>query len=317
MKKNYFQNKKILLTGGAGFVGKEVYKELLKRGVEEKNVVIPRRKDADLRKENICNELVSGVDIVMHLAGNVGGIGYNRENPGRLFYDNMMMGMNLIEAARIHKVSKFVQVGTICAYPKFTPVPFKEEDLWNGYPEETNAPYGIAKKALLVMLEAYRAQYGLNGIYLLPVNIYGPGDNFNPESSHVIAALIKRLYDAKKNNVKEIVVWGDGTATREFFYVEDAASAIVMATELYEKSEPVNIGAGFEISIKELVTKLTKLMNFTGKVIWDATKPNGQPRRMLDTKRALDEFGFQASTSFDEGLQRTIEWYEKKVASES
>ncbi len=309
MKKNYFENKKILLTGGAGFVGRHVRAVLLKHGADKKNITVPRSKDYDLRKEDVCNKLTRGIDIVVHLAGNVGGIGYNRENPASLFYDNMTMGVNLIEAARVHKVKKFVQVGTICAYPKFTPIPFKESDLWNGYPEETNAPYGIAKKALLVMLQSYRQQYNFNGIYLLPVNIYGPGDNFDPKSSHVIAALIKKIHDAKKSGAKEIIVWGDGSATREFFFVEDAARAIVLATEKYDGSEPVNIGAGFEISIKELVEKLVQLMDFQGIVVWDKTKPNGQPRRMLDVHRAQEEFGFKAGISFDEGLKKTIEWY--------
>lgn len=309
MISTYLKDKKILLTGGAGFVGRHVFNELLKRGVDKNNIVIPRSKDHDLRSEEVCRVLTQSADIVIHLAGNVGGIGYNRENPGKLFYDNMMMGVNLIESSRINNIKKFVQVGTICAYPKFTPVPFKEQDLWSGYPEETNAPYGIAKKALLVMLQSYRAQYGFNGIYLLPVNIYGPGDNFDPKSSHVIAALIKKIYDAKKEGAKEIVVWGDGSATREFFFVEDAARAIVDATERYEKQDPVNIGAGFEISIKNLVETLVKHMDFKGTVKWDKTKPNGQPRRMLDVTRAEKEFGFKAAVSFDEGLKKTIEWY--------
>jgi len=312
MKQTFFYKKKILLTGGAGFVGRHVKAELLRRGVDKKNILIPRSHDYDLRREDICDRLTRNIDIVIHLAGNVGGIGYNRDNPGRLFYDNMMMGVNLIESARVHKVKKFVQIGTICAYPKFAPIPFQEKELWNGYPEETNAPYGIAKKALLVMLQAYREQYRFNGIYLLPVNIYGPYDNFDPKSSHVIAALIKKIHDAKKENAKEIIVWGDGSATREFFFVEDAAKAIVKATEYYEKSEPVNIGAGFEISIKELVNKLVQLMDFNGSIIWDTTKPNGQPRRMLDTSRAIQEFGFKAETTFDEGLKKTIDWYEKE-----
>lgn len=309
MKKSFFAKKKILLTGGAGFVGRCVRAELLRQGAEKKNILVPRSKEFDLRKEEVCDRLTRNIDIVIHLAGNVGGIGYNRDNPGRLFYDNMMMGVNLIESARLHKVKKFVQIGTICAYPKFAHIPFQESELWNGYPEETNAPYGIAKKALLVMLQSYRDQYGFNGIYLLPVNIYGPYDNFDPKSSHVIAALIKKISDAKKEDTKEIVVWGDGSATREFFFVEDAARAIVMATEYYEKGEPVNIGAGFEISIKELVHKLVQLMDFKGKVVWDTTKPNGQPRRMLDTTRAEKEFGFKAQTNFEEGLRKTVEWY--------
>jgi len=311
MTNAYFLNKKILLTGGGGFVGAYVLTELLKRGVDKKNITIPRSKEFDLRKENVCDKLTRGVDIVIHLAGNVGGIGYNRENPATLFYDNIMMGVNLIESARVQKVKKFVQIGTICAYPKYTPVPFNESNLWNGYPEETNAPYGIAKKTLLVMLQSYRDQYGFNGIYLLPVNIYGPGDNFNPKSSHVIAAIIKRIYDAKKTGVKEITVWGDGSATREFFYVEDAAQAIILATERYNGSEPVNIGAGFEISIKDLTEKLVTLMKFKGRLVWDKTKPNGQLRRCLDVSKAEKEFGFRATTKFDEGLKKTVEWYEK------
>jgi len=306
---NFFENKKILLTGGNGFVGKHVVEALQKRGVKKNQMLIPKSSVDDLRNMKTCLKVTKDVDLVIHLAGNVGGIGYNRDFPGTLFYDNMTMGVNLIEAARINSVNKFVQVGTICAYPKFTPVPFKEENLWNGYPEETNAPYGIAKKALLVMLQAYRQQYGMNGIYLLPVNMYGPGDNFDPKSSHVIAALIQKVHDAKKQKKKEIVVWGDGSATREFFYVEDAAEAIVAATEKYNKVEPINIGAGFEISIKELVKIIVKLMNFEGKIIWDKTKPNGQPRRMLDTSKAKKEFGFQAKTNFEEGLKKTIEWF--------
>jgi len=313
MKKTFFEKKKILLTGGAGFVGRHVKAELLRRGVDKKNILIPRSHDYDLRREDICDRLTRNIDIVIHLAGNVGGIGYNRDNPGRLFYDNIMMGVNLIESARIHKVKKFVQIGTICAYPKFAPIPFQEKELWNGYPEETNAPYGIAKKALLVMLQSYREQYKFNGIYLLPVNIYGPYDNFDPKSSHVIAAIIKKISDAKKAGSKEIIVWGDGSATREFFFVEDAAKAIVKATEYYEKGEPVNIGAGFEISIKELANKLVQLMDFNGSIVWDTTKPNGQPRRMLDTSRAIQEFGFKAETSFDEGLKKTIDWYNSEM----
>ena len=301
------------MTGGAGFVGRHVKAELLRRGVDKKNILIPRSHDYDLRREDICDRLTRNIDIVIHLAGNVGGIGYNRDNPGRLFYDNIMMGVNLIESARIHKVKKFVQIGTICAYPKFAPIPFQEKELWNGYPEETNAPYGIAKKALLVMLQSYREQYKFNGIYLLPVNIYGPYDNFDPKSSHVIAAIIKKISDAKKAGSKEIIVWGDGSATREFFFVEDAAKAIVKATEYYEKGEPVNIGAGFEISIKELANKLVQLMDFNGSIVWDTTKPNGQPRRMLDTSRAIQEFGFKAETSFDEGLKKTIDWYNSEM----
>lgn len=307
---NSLTNKRILLTGGAGFVGKKVLEQLIKKGATRKNIIIPRRKSHDLRSMPVCLGLTKKIDIIIHLAGNVGGIGYNRENPGNLFYDNITMGVNLIEASRINKVKKFVCIGTICAYPKFTPIPFREKDLWNGYPEETNAPYGLAKKVLLVMLQAYRQQYNFNGIYLLPVNIYGPGDNFNPKSSHVIAALIKKIHDAKKNHKKDIIVWGNGRASREFFYVEDAAKAIVLATEKYNKPEPVNIGAGFEITIKNLINKLVKLMDFKGKIVWDKTKPNGQPRRCLDVSRAKKEFGFTAKTKFDEGLKKTVEWYE-------
>ena len=308
---SFLTNKRILLTGGAGFVGKKVLEQLIKKGATRKNIIIPRRKNHDLRSMPICLRLTKKVDIVIHLAGNVGGIGYNRENPGNLFYDNITMGVNLIEASRINKIKKFVCIGTICAYPKFTPIPFREKDLWNGYPEETNAPYGLATKVLLVMLQAYRQQYNFNGIYLLPVNIYGPGDNFDPKSSHVIAALIKKIYDAKKNHKKDIIVWGNGRASREFFYVEDAAKAIVLATEKYNQSDPINIGAGFEITIKNLVNKLVKLMDFKGKIVWDKTKPNGQPRRSLDVSRAKKEFGFVAKTDFDEGLRKTVEWYEK------
>lgn len=318
---SFLTNKRILLTGGAGFVGQYVNKTLKEkvptssrfRGARKsKNqIIIPRSSQYDLREMKNCLRVTKNIDVVIHLAGNVGGIGYNRENPGALFYDNITMGVNLIEASRLNKVKKFVCIGTICAYPKFTPIPFCEKDLWNGYPEETNAPYGLAKKVLLVMLQAYRQQYGFNGIYLLPVNMYGPGDNFEPKRSHVIAALIKKISDAKKQHKKEIIVWGDGSASREFFYVEDAARAIVLAAEKYNKSEPVNIGAGFEITIKDLAKKLVKLINFKGKIVWDKTKPNGQPRRCLDVSRAKKEFGFMAKTKFDEGLKKTVRWYEK------
>lgn len=294
-------------------MGKHVYKKLLEKGAKRENVIIPRSKQYDLRKKEVCEKLTKGIDIVIHLAGNVGGIGYNREYPGSLFYDNITMGINLIEAARKNNVKKFVCIGTICAYPKYTPVPFREENLWNGYPEETNAPYGIAKKALLVMLQAYKQQYGFNGIYLLPVNMYGPGDNFEPEKSHVIPALIRKIAEAKERGDNKIIVWGTGKASREFLYVEDAAEGIVLATEKYNKSDPVNLGAGFEITIKELVYLLTKLMDFKGKIIWDKTKPDGQPRRMLDTSKAYKEFGFRARTPFEEGLKKTIAWYYENV----
>ena len=311
---NYLANKRILLTGGYGFIGQYVHK-ILKETVKDINqIIIPKRIQHDLRKVKNCLTMTKNVDVVIHMAGSVGGIGFNRENPGSLFYDNLTMGINLIEASRINKVKKFVCIGTICAYPKFTPIPFKEEDLWNGYPEETNAPYGLAKKALLVMLHAYRQQYNFNGIYLLPVNTYGPGDNFDPKSSHVIAALIKKIFDAKKNKKKEIIVWGDGSASREFFYVEDAAKAIVLATEKYNKQEPVNIGAGFEITIRNLVDKLVTIMDYKGKIRWDKTKPNGQPRRCLDVSKAKEHFAFTAETKFDEGLNKTVEWYYEHYA---
>jgi GDP-L-fucose synthase len=254
---------------------------------------------------------VKGIDLVIHLAANVGGIGYNRAYPGTLFFDNAVMGIQLMEAARQAGVGKFVAVGTVCAYPKFTPVPFMESELWNGYPEETNAPYGIAKKVLLVQAQAYRAQYGFNAIYLLPVNLYGPGDNFDVESSHVIPALIKKMVDAKAKGEKKVVVWGSGEASREFLYVEDAAEGIVLASEKYDEPDPVNIGAGFEIKIKDLVSLISKLTDFNGQIVWDANKPDGQPRRMLDTSKAASKFGFKAKTSLEDGIRKTIEWYRR------
>jgi GDP-L-fucose synthase len=311
------KNKRILLTGGNGFVGKHVYKKLLERGVKPENIIIPKSKENDLREKKVTDKMTKNIDLVIHLAGNVGGIGYNQEFPGSLFYDNITMGVNLIESARKNKVEKFVCIGTICAYPKFTPVPFKEENLWNGYPEETNAPYGIAKKALLVMLQAYRKQYGFNGIYLLPVNMYGPGDTFDPKRSHVIPALIKKIADAKEKGEKEVIVWGTGKASREFLYVEDTAEAIILASEKYDKPDPVNIGAGFEITIKELVELLVKLMDYKGKIIWDKTKPDGQPRRMLDTSKAYKEFGFKAKTKFEEGLRKTFDWYYQNIVKKT
>lgn len=311
MKNNNLLNKKILLTGGDGFVGRHVKKTLVKGGVNPDNLIIPLKKENDLREMAVCLKVTKNVDVVIHLAGSVGGIGFNKENPGSMFYDNMIMGINLIEASRINKVKKFVCIGTICSYPKFTSVPFKEKDFWDGYPEETNAPYALAKKTLLVMLQAYHEQYRFEGIYLLPVNMYGPGDNFDPKRSHVVASLIKKIYDAKKNNSAYVVVWGDGTPTREFLYVEDAAAAIVLASERYNKPDPVNIGTGVEITIKKLVNTLVKMMDFKGKIIWDKTKPNGQPRRCLNTSKAKKEFGFVAKTSFDEGLKKTVAWYLK------
>jgi len=302
-------NKKIIVTGGAGFLGKHLVKKLIERGVPKDNIFIPHHKEYDLRKEQDIKRMFSDfkADIVIHLAGIVGGIGFNREKPGELFYDNLMMGVQLMEQARLNKIEKFVAIGTICAYPKFTPVPFKEKDLWNGYPEETNAPYGLAKKMLLVQSQAYRQQYGFNSIFLLPVNLYGPGDNFDPSSSHVIPALIKKCVDAKE----KITVWGTGKASREFLYVEDAAEGIILATEKYNKSEPVNLGVGFEITIKDLTEKIAKLTGFKGKIEWDHSKPDGQPRRMLDVSKAKKEFGFTAKTDFDKGLKKTVEWYKK------
>ena len=310
-----WSDKKVVVTGGAGFLGSHVIEKLRERGAS--NIFAPRSSEYNLTKEEDILRLYDETkpSIVIHLAAVVGGIGANRENPGRFFYENMIMGIQLIEQARIFKVEKFVAIGTICAYPKYTPVPFKEENLWDGYPEETNAPYGIAKKAMLVQLQAYRNQYGLNGIYLLPVNLYGPGDNFDPKSSHVIPALIKKCIDAKKNGEKEIIVWGTGRATREFLYVEDAAEGILLATEHYNGDEPVNLGAGFEISINDLVYTIVEITGFTGEVVWDKTKPDGQPRRMLDTTRAKKYFGFQAKTPFDTGLRKTIDWYTKNMSN--
>lgn len=270
----------------------------------------PRSREMDLRRWENCLNAVKDTDLVIHLAAHVGGIGLNRSKPADLFYDNAMMGLQMMEAARQSGVKKFVAIGTICAYPKFTSVPFKEEDLWNGYPEETNAPYGLAKKILLVQAQSYRQQYGLNAIYLLPVNLYGPNDNFDLETSHVIPAMIRKCVEAVKNNKDEITVWGTGNSTREFLYVEDAAEGILLAAEHYDKSEPVNLGAGFEISIKDLVALIAKLTGFRGKVTWDSSKPDGQPRRSLDTSRAESEFGFKAKVSLEDGLRRTIDWYQ-------
>ena len=303
------KDRKVIVTGGAGFLGKFVVKKLKDRNC--KDIFIPKIEEYDLRNLETIKKMYrdAKADVVIHLAAVVGGIGANRENPGSFFYDNLIMGIQLMEQARLTSIEKFVALGTICAYPKYTKVPFKEEDLWNGYPEETNAPYGLAKKMSLVQSQAYRQQYGFNSIFLLPVNLYGPGDNFNPKSSHVIPALIKKFYDAKINNQSEVVVWGTGKATREFLYVEDCAEAIVLATEKYDKPDPVNIGAGFEVSIKDLAEKIRQIIGFKGKIVWDTTKPDGQPRRCLDTTKAEKEFGFKAKVKFDEGLKKAIDWY--------
>jgi len=319
------KNKRIIITGGKGFLGTHLIRKLREQGCSTISI-------ADLPEYNLID--INGIrrmyedkkpEIVIHLAAKVGGIGFNQENPASLFYENAIIGIQLMHEAYLRGIEKFVALGTICAYPKFTPVPFKEEDLWNGYPEETNAPYGLAKKMMLVQSQAYRKQYGFNSLFLLPVNLYGPGDNFDPRSSHVIPALIKKVVDAmggkeaafqRLNGPNQpdrrdqpITVWGTGKATREFFYVEDAAEAIILAMERYNKSDPINIGAGFEISIKDLVDLIVKLTGFKGEIVWDTTKPDGQPRRMLDTTKAFTEFGFKAKTSFKEGLQKTIEWY--------
>jgi GDP-L-fucose synthase len=295
--------------GGAGFLGSAVVKALRDRGFTR--LFIPRKAEYDLTRESDVTRLFRDTrpSVVIHLAALVGGIGANQQNPGKFFYDNLLMGAFLMEHARLAGVQKFVAVGTVCSYPKFTPVPFKEEDLWNGYPEETNAPYGLAKKMLLVQSVAYRAQYGFNSIFLIPVNLYGPGDHVDPNRSHVIPALIKKCFDAIKDGRQELVVWGDGTPTREFLYVDDAAEGIVLALERYEKPEPANLGSSSEISIEDLVSLITSLTGFEGQVVWDTTKPNGQPRRRLDTSRAEREFGFKARVPLEEGLRKTIDWY--------
>ena len=305
----FWGTKRVTVTGGKGFLGSYILKKLQKNGC--KNIAIADLPEYNLTKLSDIKRMYQDQkpDIVIHLAAVVGGIGANRENPGKYFYENAMMGIQLMHEAYLNKLEKFVAIGTICAYPKFTPVPFKEQDLWNGYPEETNAPYGLAKKMMLVQSQAYREQYGFDSIFLLPVNLYGPRDNFNPKSSHVIPALIKKCVDAINDRNDEIVVWGTGKPSREFIYAEDAAEAILMATEKYDKRDPVNIGAGFEITIKDLVDLIVKLTGFKGKVVWDTSKPDGQPRRRLDTSKAEKEFGFKAKTNFNEGLKKTVEWY--------
>lgn len=304
-------NKRICVTGGAGFLGTHLIKKLNARGAHE--IFIPKIEDYDLVNPDDIRRMLddSQPDVIIHLAAHVGGIGANMEKPAEFFYDNLMMGVQLMHESWKRGLEKFVAIGTICAYPKFTPIPFKEENLWDGYPEETNAPYGLAKKMLLVQAQAYRQQYGFNAIFLLPVNLYGPGDNFNPKSSHVIPALIRKCLEAKEQGAEQIVAWGDGSPTREFIYVEDAAEGIALATEKYDGSEPVNIGSSFEISIKDLTEKIARMTGFEGKIVWDTTKPNGQPRRKLDTSRADQYFGFVAKTDFEQGLQKTIDWYIK------
>ena len=336
---DFFDHKRILVTGGAGFLGSFIVEKLRERGC--KNIFIPRSKDYDLVEMDAVKRLYRDAkpEIVIHLAARVGGIGANRANPGRFFYDNLMMGVQMMEVGRQTGIEKFAAIGTVCAYPKFAPVPFHEEDLWNGYPEETNAPYGLAKKMLLVQSQAYRQQYGFNAIYLVPTNIYGPRDNFDPESSHVIPALIHKFIKAQReagsrqkavgsnsaysivptsySAPPSVVIWGTGKPTREFLYVEDCAEGILLAAEKYNKPDPVNLGAGFEISIKDLFDLVTKLTGFKGKVLWDTSKPDGQPRRMLDVSRAEKEFGFKAKTKFEEGLKKTIEWYISTTKIES
>jgi GDP-L-fucose synthase len=302
-------NKRILVTGGAGFLGRQVINYLCQSGADRNRISVPRSRDCDLRVKENCDRIVQNQDIIIHLAAHVGGIGLNQAKPAELFYDNLMMGVQLIHAAYQAGVEKFTCVGTICAYPKFTPVPFKEDNLWNGYPEETNAPYGIAKKALLVQLQSYRQQYGFNGIYLLPVNLYGPEDNFDPSSSHVIPALIRKVHEAQIQQEKQLLVWGDGTPSREFLYVDDAARGIVLGTQNYSGRDPVNLGTNYEITIRDLIHLISELMGFEGEIVWQTDKPNGQPRRCLDTERAKTAFGFTAAVEFKQGLKNTIDWY--------
>jgi GDP-L-fucose synthase len=316
MTENFWQGKRVIVTGGAGFLGSFVIEKLKQRGATD--IIVPRIEKYDLTDRDAVRRLYAdtlgdGFDaqniIVIHLAAHVGGIGANREHPAEFFYDNLMMGVELMHQAWQRGVGKFVAIGTVCAYPKFTPVPFKEDDLWIGYPEETNAPYGLAKKMLLVQAQAYRQQYGFNAIYLLPVNLYGPRDNFDLQSSHVIPALIRKALEAQEQGQKEFTAWGDGSPTREFLYVEDAAEGILTATEKYNDSDPVNLGSGYEISIKDLTEMVMRMTGFEGKLIWDTSKPNGQPRRGLDVNRAYERFGWRTQVSFEEGLRRTIEWF--------
>ncbi len=306
MNNTFWQNKRVLITGAHGFLGQHLVNQLRQTRPE---LITPTSTQCDLRDLDAVKKIVSDIDIVIHLAAKVGGIGYNQQIPGEMFYDNLIMGAQLMEESRKAGVKKFVALGTICAYPKFTPIPFKEEDLWNGYPEETNAPYGLAKKMLLVQAQAYRAQYGFNAIYLLPVNMYGPGDNFDPESSHVIPALIKKFLEAKSRKLKAVSVWGTGNPTREFLYVEDAARGIILATEKYNGSEPVNLGSSHELSIRELAETIKEIVGYDGTIVWDTSKPDGQPRRKLDVTNATQLFGFQSEITFMDGLRQTISWY--------
>ena len=310
----FWHDRRICVTGGRGFLGQVVVRKLQERGAH--NIFVPPKEKYDLTKLEAINRMLSDArpDLIIHLAAQVGGIGANREHPAEFFYNNLMMGVQLMHRAWETGVDKFVAIGTICAYPKYTPVPFREENLWDGYPEETNAPYGMAKKMLLVQSQAYRDQYGFNSIFLLPVNLYGPGDNFDPQSSHVIPALIRKCIKATEQGRGEIVVWGDGSPTREFLYVEDAAEGILLASEKFNRSDPVNLGSGYEISIKELVEVIARLTGYEGNIVWDTTKPNGQPRRRLDITRAKEYFGFEAGMPFEEGLKKTIDWYKQNRA---
>ncbi len=305
----FFKDNKFLLTGGAGFLGSFIVDKLIEKGVKKQDIRIPRSKNHDLRTWENCKEVVKDIDIVIHLAARVGGIGFNMKYPANLFYDNAMMGIQLLEASRLAGVKKFIGLGTVCSYPKFTPVPFKEDDLWNGFPEETNSPYGIAKKILLVQQQAYRAQYGFDSIYLIPVNLYGPRDHFDTEDSHVIPALILKFSEAKRNNEGKVTVWGTGRVSREFLYVEDAAQAILDATENYNKPEPVNIGTSEEIMIKDLVDLIKDLVGYKGNIVWDSEKPDGQPKRKLDVSKAEQQFGFKSTINLEQGLQKTITWF--------